>query len=77
VIWMGGVRVLSASVFEAPACIAGFDDIAVMGQAVEHGCGHFGVAEHLRPIGEGEIGGDEQRGVFVELADQVEEQLAA
>jgi hypothetical protein len=29
------------------------------------------------PIGEGEIGGDQQRGVFVELADQVEQQLAA
>jgi len=31
----------------------------------------------LVPIGEGEIGGDQQRGVFVELADQVEQQLAA
>ena len=37
----------------------------------------FGVAEHLRPIGECQIGGDQQRGVFVEFADQVEQQLAA
>ena len=37
----------------------------------------LGVAEHLRPIGEGEIGGDQQRRVLVELADQVEQQLAA
>ena len=48
-----------------------------MGQPIEHGGRHFGVAEHLRPIGEGEIGGDQQRSVFIEFADQVEEQLAA
>ena len=47
-----------------------------MGQPIEHGGRHFGVAEHLRPIGEGEIGGDQQRSVLIELADQVEEQLA-
>src|SRR5580692_262501 len=49
----------------------------MVGQAIEHGGGHLGVAEHLGPIGEGEIGGDQQRGVFVELADQVEQQLSA
>ena len=67
----------SRAVFEPPARVAGFDDIAVVRQPVEHGRRHFGVAEHLRPIGEGEIGGDQQRGVFVELADQMEQQLAA
>jgi hypothetical protein len=49
----------------------------MMRQPVEHGCGHFGVAEHLGPVGEGEVCGDQQGGVFVELADHVEEQLAA
>ena len=49
----------------------------MMGQAIEHGGRHFGVAEHLGPVGEGKIGGDEQRGVFVKLADQVEQQLPA
>ena len=49
----------------------------MVGQAIQHGGGHLGVAEDLRPIGEGEIGGDQQGGVFVELADQVEQQLAA
>lgn len=49
----------------------------MMRQAVEHGGGHLGVAEHLGPIGEREIGGDQQRGVFVQLADQVEQQLPA
>ena len=67
----------SAAVFEAPAGVAGLDDVAVMGQAIEHGGGHLGVAEHLRPIGEGEVGGNQQRCVFVELADQMEQQLSA
>ena len=49
----------------------------MVGQAIEHGGGHLGVAKHLGPIGKGEIGGDQQRGIFVELADQVEQQLAA
>ena len=49
----------------------------MMGQAIEHGGRHFGVAEHLGPIREGEIGGDQQRGIFVKLADQVEQQLSA
>ena len=49
----------------------------MVGQAIEHGGCHFGVAEHLRPIGEGEIGRDQERRIFVELADQVEQQLAA
>jgi hypothetical protein len=48
-----------------------------MGQAVEHGGGHLGVAEDLGPIGEGEVGGDQHRGVLIELADQVEQQLSA
>src|SRR5882672_1871782 len=67
----------SAAVFEAPADVAGLDDVAVMGQAIEHGGGHLGVTEHLRPIGEGEVCGDQQGCVFVELADQMEQQLSA
>ena len=37
----------------------------------------FGVAEHLRPIGECQIGGDQQRRVLIELADEVKQQLSA
>ena len=66
----------SGAVFEPPAGVAGLDDVAVVRQPIEHGGCHFCVAEHLRPIGKGEIGGDQQRGVLVELADQVEQQLA-
>src|SRR6266851_382553 len=67
----------SGAVLEAPALVAGLDDVAMVSQSIEHGSGHLGVAEDLRPIGEGEIGGDQQRGVLVELADQMEQQLAA
>ena len=72
--WRGSA---SGAVFEPPAGVAGFHDIAVVRQAVEHGGRHFGVAEHLRPVGEGEIGRYQQRGVFIELADQMEQQLTA
>jgi hypothetical protein len=53
------------------------DDVAVMSKAVEERGGHLGVAEHARPFAEGEIGGDDDRGSFVEPADEVEEELAA
>ena len=79
---MGGGRGLltgrrSVAVFESPAGVAGLDDVAMVGQSIEHGGGHLGVAEDLRPIGEGKIRRDEQRRVLVELADQVEQQLSA
>lgn len=67
----------SGSVLEAPAVVAGFDDVAVVRQSIEQRRGHFGVAEDGRPFPEGEIGGDDDRGLLIEAADQVEEQLAA
>jgi len=48
-----------------------------MGEAVEERGRHLGVAEHARPLAEGEVGGDDDRGLLVEPADQVEEELAA
>ena len=52
--------------FEAPAVISGFDDVAVVGQAVQQGGGHLGVAKHARPLAEGEIGRDDDRGLLIE-----------
>ena len=43
---------LSGSVFEAPAFVASFDDIAMMGQAIEQSRGHLGVAEDAWPFAE-------------------------
>ena len=45
----------SGTVLEPPARVAGLDDVAVVRQPIEHGGRHLGIAEHLRPIGEGEI----------------------
>jgi hypothetical protein len=45
--------------FEPPALISGFDDVAVMCQAIEQGGRHFGVAEHSGPLAEGELRGDD------------------
>jgi hypothetical protein len=43
----GGYEIVSRA-FEAPAVVAGLDDVAVVGQAIEqHSC-HFGIAEHRR-----------------------------
>src|SRR5208283_1595754 len=67
----------SGAVLEAPAFVAGLGDVAVMGEAIEQGGGHLGVAEHRRPFGEGEVGGDDDRRPLVEPAYQVEQQLAA
>jgi len=69
-------RWTSGAVFEAPAFVAGLDDLAVMGQPVEKRGGHLSVAKDARPFAEGEIGGDDDQGALIEAADQVEQQLA-
>ena len=58
---------------EAPALVAGLDDVAVMGETVEQGCGHLRIAEHGRPFSEGQIRGDGDRRDLVELADEMEQ----
>lgn len=67
----------SVPVFEPPAVVACLDDVAMVGDAIEERGGHLGVVGNARPFAEGEIGRDDHRGLFVELADQVEEHLAA
>ena len=69
------IRTRSGAVLEAPALVAGLDDVAVMRQAIEQRGRHLGVAEHARPFAESEIGGDDDRGLLVKPADQVEQQL--
>ena len=66
----------SGTVFEAPGLVAGFDDLAVMGEAVQERGDHFGIAKYCWPFAdEGEVGGDDDGGALVELADQMEQQL--
>src|ERR1700730_7151020 len=49
----------------------------MMGEPVEERGRHLGVAEDARPFAEGQIGRDDHRGAFVELAHEMEEQLPA
>ena len=63
--------------FEAPTVVAGLNDIAMVGQAVEQRGGHLGIAEHAGPFAEGEVGGDNDRGAFVKPANKVEQELTA
>ena len=67
----------SEPVLEPPALVAGLDDIAVVGQAIEQRRGHLGVAEHAGPFAEGQVCGDDDRGPLVKPADEVEQKLAA
>ena len=62
---------------EAIAVVAGFDDVAAMGEPIEQSRGHLGVAKDGCSSGEAEVGGDGQTGVFVKLADEMEQQGAA
>ena len=43
---------------EAVTVITGFDDVAVVGLAIEERRGNLGVAEDAWPLAEGEIGRD-------------------
>ena len=65
------------TVFETIAVIAGFDDVAMVGQAVEQRGGHLGVVEDPGPFTEGEIGGEDHAGALVEFAHQMEQQCAS
>ena len=67
----------SGSVLEAPAVVAGLDDVAVVSEPVEERGGHLGITEDRGPFAEGQVGGDDDRGLLLETADQMEQQLAA
>ena len=43
----------SGAVLEAPAFVAGFNDVAVMGEAIEQRRRHFGVVEDIGSFAEG------------------------
>ena len=71
---LGGCRTCA----EPEAVIAAFKDMAVVRQPVERGRGHLGVAEHISPFAEAEVGGDDHHAsAFVEFAQQMEQQCPA
>ena len=52
-------------VFEAVTVVAGFQDVAVMGQSIQKCGGQFGIAEHIAPFGKAQVGGDDHAGSFI------------
>src|SRR5260370_1280875 len=72
-----GFRVISGSGLEAATVVTSLEDIAVVGEAIEHRRRHLGIAEDPRPLPEGEVRGDDDRGALVEAADEVEQELPA
>lgn len=68
---------LGRAVFEPEAVVSGLEDMAVMGQPVEQRGRHLGVAEYAGPFGKAEIGGDDDAGALIELAQQMEEQCSS
>ena len=68
---------LHGTVSEPEAVVSCFEDVAVMSEVVEkRGC-HLGVTEDGGPFAEAEIGGDDDAGALVELAEKMEQQSAA
>src|SRR5271168_3969945 len=70
----GGFR---RAVLEAEAVVSGFEDVAAVGEAVEQRRRHLRIAEDSGPFAEAEVRRDDDAGVFVELAQKVEQQRAA
>mgnify|MGYP000688482278 CR=1 FL=1 len=59
---------------ESIAVIASLDDVAMVGQPVQQGCGHLRVAEYAGPLREAQVGRDQDAGFLIQLADQVKQQ---
>jgi len=45
-----------------------------MGEPIELGCGHLGIAEHSGPYAEAQVGDDHDAGALIEFAEQMEKQ---
>jgi hypothetical protein len=57
---------------EAVAVVAGFQNVAAMGETIEQCCGHFGIAKDAGPFTEAQVGGDDDAGALVEFAEKME-----
>jgi hypothetical protein len=47
--------VIVQSAFEAPAVVASFDDVAMVSEAIEQRCCHFGITEDTGPFAKIEV----------------------
>src|SRR5271155_1137899 len=67
----------SLALFEPVAVAVHFEDVDVMGQAVEQRAGEPFGAEHAGPLVERQIAGDEGGAALVTLAEDLEQELRA
>lgn len=67
---------LLGAVAEAVGLIAGFNDVAVMGEPVQQCRGHLGITEDSGPLGKRQVGGDQNAGVLIEFGQQMEQQCS-
>ena len=62
---------------ESIAVISGLQNVAAVGEAIEQRGGHFGVPKNGGPFREAQVGGDDDAGALIELAQEMEQQSAA
>ncbi len=65
----------SAFILESIAFAADGDDVAVVEQAVEDGCGHHDIGKDRTPLRDGTVMGDEEAATLVATRDQLEEEM--
>jgi hypothetical protein len=70
-----GGQGVDSGVFEAVAGAFEGQDLGVVDDAVDHRGRDDLVTEDVAPAGEGQVGGQDQRGVFVAAGDELEEQV--
>ena len=56
---------------------SGLDDVSSGGDAIEDGLSEPGVGDHLGLLGEGQVGGQDDRGLLRSLSNEPEEELGA
>ncbi len=62
---------------EAVRIITRFQDVAVMRNPVKQRSRHLCITKYLHPFTERKIGGNNQRGLLIKMADEMKQQCAA
>ncbi len=56
---------------------AGFDDVSAIRDPVQQRLAEAGIGDHLGPLGKGQVGGQDDGGLFGSLGDDLKEELGA
>ncbi len=77
VLGSGGGQRVDPGVAEPVAAALEGDDLGVVDDAIDHRRGDDLVTEHVAPASEGQVAGQDQRGVLVAGRDELENWFAA